>query len=420
MNRAIVSVIFLSVAFFSCQQKKEVPNLPTPVNLYTVTSESVFYYDQFPGTTQALNQVDVRPQVQGYVTKIFFKEGTFVKKGEKLYEIDQRLYTQNLDAEKANLKVAQGNMQQAQQDADRYVYLNKENAIAKQTLDHALIALQNAKNQVQAAEQAVKTASTNLNYSIITAPFDGTIGFSLVKIGDLVTVGTTIMNTVSTNNPMAVDFLINEKQLGHYEDILTGSKPQPDSLFTILLPDGTPYPQTGKISIIDRAVDPQTGAIRVRLVFPNDDAKLKVGLSCQVRVHNLDVKPQMVIPNRAVIEQMGEYFVYIAKDTVMAAKNGKDEDVPKHEDNSKDKEDPNAKALRSFQVKVQLGQIVGPNIVVKSGIKVGDKIVLDGVQSLHDGSRITLGKPKGAKGGKGATDAAGAGDNNTSGHSKHG
>src|ERR1700744_6655642 len=120
MNRAILSVILLSVSLFSCQQKKETPNLPTPVNLYTVKAEKVLYYEQFPGTTQALSQVDVRPQVQGYVTKIFFKEGTYVRKGDKLYEIDQRLYTQNLDAQKANLKLAQGNLQQAQQDADRY------------------------------------------------------------------------------------------------------------------------------------------------------------------------------------------------------------------------------------------------------------------------------------------------------------
>lgn len=418
MNRAILSVILLSVSLFSCQQKKETPNLPTPVNLYTVKAEKVLYYEQFPGTTQALSQVDVRPQVQGYVTKIFFKEGAFVRKGDKLYEIDQRLYTQNLDAQKANLKVAQGNLEQAQQDADRYIYLNKENAIAKQTLDHAMIALQNAKNQVQAAQQAVKTAGTNLTYSIITAPFDGTIGFSLVKIGDMVTVGSTIMNTISTNNPMAVDFLINEKQLTHYEDLLKGDKPQPDSLFTVLLPDGTPYPYTGKISIIDRAVDPQTGAIRVRLVFPNEEGRLKVGLSCEVRVHNQDMEPQMVIPNRAIVEQMGEYFVYVAKDTVVASKGKKDEDASKAEPNSK--EDPNAKHLRAFQKKVKLGQTVGADIVIKSGIEVGDKIVVDGVQSLHDGGRIALGKPKAGKDGKGGGEPGDEnGDKKDTGNSKH-
>jgi RND family efflux transporter MFP subunit len=391
MKRAIIGIVLLSILAFSCTHKKEVPTLPTPVSLLTVTSQSVLYYDEFPGTTQGLNQVDVRAQVQGYVTKIFFKEGSVVKKGSRLYELDQRLYTQNLDAEKANLKVAQGNLKQAQQDADRYIYLNSENAIAKQTLDHALIALQNAKNQVEAAEQAVKTAGTNLNYSVITAPFDGTIGFSQVKIGDLITPGTTIMNTISTNNPMAVDFIINEKQLGHYEDLLSGKKPEPDSLFTIVLPDGTPYPYTGKISIIDRAVDPQTGAIRIRLIFPNNEERLKVGLSCVVRVHNQDVAPQIVIPNKAIVEQMGEYFVYMAKDTLITKSNDNEE---ASKEAGKNKENSPAKQLRAFQKKVKLGQTVGANVVVKSGIEVGDTIIVEGIQSLHNTARITVGNPK--------------------------
>ncbi len=90
-----------------------------------------------------------------------------------------------------------------------------------------------------------------------------------------------------------------------------------DSLFTILLPNNMLYPYVGKISIIDRAVDPQTGTIRVRLVFPNPHERLKAGMSCVVRVHNQDSSPQMIIPNRAVVEQMGEYFVFIVKDTVI-------------------------------------------------------------------------------------------------------
>ena len=108
---------------------------------------------------------------------------------------------------------------QAQQDADRYEYLNKYNAVAKQLYDHAIITLENAKNTVKASEQAVKTAKTNLTYAVVYAPFDGTIGFSLVKLGDVVTPGTTVLNTISTDNPMAVDFIINEKQLPYFEKL---------------------------------------------------------------------------------------------------------------------------------------------------------------------------------------------------------
>jgi len=364
MNRlASILVLIPSLAIFSCQQKPPATtNPPTPVNLATVRSQPVLYYDDFPATTQALSQVDLHAQVTGYVTAILFTEGTHVHKGQKLYEIDERLFKAAYDQAAANVKVAEGNQQQAQQDADRYQYLIQHNAVAKQTLDHAMIALQNAKNETAAAQQALTTAATNLTYSIITAPFDGTIGFSQVKLGNLVTASTTVLNTVSTDNPMAVDFLINESQLNHYEQLQRPKQHEPDSLFTIILPDHSIYPHTGKISVIDRAVDPQTGTIRVRLEFSNPRLDLRAGMSCVVRVHNLEQTPQIVIPARAVVEQMGEYFVYIAK---------------------KDS------ALKAVQVKVETGQTVGSNIIIKRGLHDSDRLVVDGVQALHDGSPIT-------------------------------
>jgi len=374
MNRlALTLVLLINLALFSCQQKPTPPFPPTPVNLLTVKSQPVLYYDNYPATTQALSQVDLHAEVQGQITGIFFTEGTHVRKGQKLYEIDERLYKAAYDQAQANLKVAQGNKEQAQQDADRYQYLITHNAVAKQVLDHAVIALQNANNEVHAAEQALKTAATNLTYSVITAPFDGTIGFSQVKLGNLVTVGTTILTTVSTDNPMAVDFLINESQLAHYQDLQRNKQHQLDSLFTIVLPNHTLYPLTGNISVIDRAVDPQTGTIRVRLVFANPKQDLRVGMSCVARVHNLETTPQIVIPGRAIVEQMGEYFVYIAKDTVIH--------------NPAD----SAGGLRlvAIQVKVETGQTIGGDVLIKSGLHNGDKIVVDGVQALHDGSPIT-------------------------------
>ena len=385
MNRVIASLIFIisCVSFSSCKQKEQPPVPPTPVNLYTVKAQHVLYYDEYPATTQALSQVDLHAQVQGYITGIFFTEGSAVKKGQKLYEIDRRLYQQSYDAASANLKVAESSEKQAQQDADRYEYLNANNAVAKQTLDHAVIALQTAKDQVSSAEEAVKTAATNLTYSIITAPFDGTIGFSQVKLGNLVSVGQTILNTISTVDPMAVDFLINEKQLAHFEDLQLGKKPT-DSLFTILLPNGSLYPYTGKISVIDRAVDPQTGTIRVRLIFANSPNYLRVGMSCIVRVHNQDASPQLVIPGKAVVEQMGEYFVFVAKDTVLASK------IDSTQKNSADTTTQAGPKLRAFQVKVQVGQTIGGNIIIKDGLKEGDKIIVDGIQSLHDGSPIMV------------------------------
>jgi membrane fusion protein (multidrug efflux system) len=164
-------------------------------------------------------------------------------------------------------------------------------------------------------------------------------------------------------------------------------------LFTILLPDNSLYTSNGKISVIDRAVDAQTGSITIRLVFANPKGILRAGMSCVVRVHNQDTAPQLVVPNKAVVEQMGEYFVYVAKDTLV--------NDPKAGADSAKKQ---KKQLRVSEKKVQIGQTIGPNVVLKSGINAGDRIVTDGVQTLHDGSQITtankVGPSAGGKGGK--------------------
>jgi membrane fusion protein, multidrug efflux system len=395
MNRVVTIIILMAgLGFSSCKSKQAPPPQPTPVNLYTVKSQTVLYYDQFPSTTEALSQVDIRPEVQGYITGIFFTEGAHVRKGQKLYEIDKRLFQAAYDEAQSNLRVAQGNVKQAQQDDDRYEYLNKYNAIAKQVLDHAVITLQNSQNQVKAAEDAVKTAAANLAYSTITAPFDGTIGFSQVKLGNMISVGSTVLNTISTDDPMAVDFLINEAQLPHYEDLKKRKQQSIDSLFTIVLPNHSIYQYSGKISVIDRAVDPQTGTIRIRLVFPNPKSYLRAGMSCIVRVHNQEASPQMLVPGKAVVEQMGEYFVFIGKDTVIA----KSADSTNKKTDSAEQEGPK---LRAIQKKVVLGQTIGANVIILSGIKEGDKLVIDGVQSIHDGSPIAAGaRPAAGQNGK--------------------
>lgn len=396
MNKVILSSILLSCLIITaCKKKQAPPNPEVPVNLLKVTPKTVLYYDKYPATTRALNQVNLLPQVSGAITGMYFTEGTRVNKGQKLYEVDERLYQAAYDQAVANLEVAKSGLVEAQQDADRYVYLNKYNAVAKQLYDHAIVTLEQAKSTVKASEQEVKTAKTNLTYATVYAPFTGTIGISQVRLGEVVTPSVTTLDTLSQDDPMAVDFIINEKNLPFFEK-LQHEKVKVDSLFSLLMPDNTLYGHLGKLSIIDRAVDPQTGTIRVRLVFDNPDNYLRAGMSSVVRVHNQDVGPQLIIPNKAVVEQMGEYFVYVAKDTVfkispdslkkMDKKAAADADKPK---------------LVAMQKKVQTGQVIGPDIIIKGGIKAGDKIIVDGLQSLHDGVRITTANKVGPGGGKG-------------------
>jgi len=394
MNRVLLNTIFISCLMLAaCKKKQPPPNTEVPVNLLKLTPKTVLYYEKYPATTHALFQVNLLPQVAGAITGMFFKEGTKVNKGQKLYEVDERLYKAAYDQAVANLDVSKSSLVQAQQDADRYVYLNKYNAVAEQLYDHAVITLQQAKSTVKASEQAVKTAKTNLTYATVYAPFTGTIGISQVRLGEVVTPSVTTLDTLSSDNPMMVEFIVNEKNLPFFEK-LQHEKVKVDSLFSLLMPDNSLYGHLGKLDIIDRAVDPQTGTVRVRLLFDNPDFYLRAGMSCVVRVHNQDVGPQLVVPNKAVTEQMGEYFVYVAKDTVIKVSADSLKKMDK-----KAAADANKPKLIAVQKKVQTGQVIGPDIIIKSGIKAGDKIIVDGLQSLHDGARITTANKVGPGGG---------------------
>lgn len=383
MNRSVLhTTIFIAgmAALAACGEKKaDAPNpanIPVPVNIYEVHAEKAVYYDMYPGNVVALNQVDLRSQTEGYVTGIFFKDGDHVTKGQKLYQIDVSKYQATVSQSNSALMVAKSNLDQAQKDADRYTYLNEHDAVAKQTLDHAMTALQNAKNQYAAAKQDVVKTQTDLNYSIIKAPFDGTIGISQVRQGASVSAGSTVLNTISTNDPMAVDILINEKQIPHFVSMQKQTTNAADSLFTMLMPDNSLYGGTGQISLIDRGVNTQTGSITVRIAFPNKSGLLRAGMSSKVRVRNQDTAMQVIIPNKAVVEQMGEYFVYVAKDTVI--KSATDTTIKKTE----------APSPHAVQRKVTLGVAIADRIIVKSGLNEGDRVIVDGVQKLHDGSLI--------------------------------
>jgi len=239
------------------------------VTVYQVKPQEALFYNTFPATVTALNQVDLRSEVSGYITDISFKDGQQVAKGAKLYTVDQQQYKAVYEQAVANLNSAKANLMKAQQDADRYNELARSDAIAKQVEEHAKADLESAKMQVVAAEKNVNSVQTNLRYSIIEAPFNGIIGISLVKLGSSVTGGQTQLNTISSVDPMAVDFAVDEKQINRFNDLMRNKKGDRDSIFTIILPDGKLYPYPGQISLIDRAVDSQTGTIKMRLVFSN-------------------------------------------------------------------------------------------------------------------------------------------------------
>jgi len=362
----------------SCHQQPKTPVAlpPTPVSVATAKVAEAIYYDQYQGTVVAINTTELRSEVAGFITGIFFKDGDVVPQGKELYEIDRRKYEAAYQQAEANLQSANANLVKDQKDIDRYTMLLQNDAVARQTVDQAQADYESGKAQVAVAKAAILSAKTDLSYSIITAPFTGRIGISQVRMGAQVTPGTTLLNTISSEHPIGVDVVINEDDIDRFYKL---QQHNTDSTFRLQLPDGTEYHQHGKVLAIDRGVASGTGTIKVRIQFENDNDQLKDGMSCVLEVLNSESGQRVQIPAKAVTEQMGEFFVFVSLDTI------------------------------AKQHKVKLGPRIGTNVVVMSGIQAGDKVITDGFQRLRDGGKITLGNPAAAPGagGKSAQPAGG-------------
>lgn len=362
-TRSIGLLAVLLMVLAGCSQNKSAELKgppPIPVTAYQIKAGNAVYYDTYPATASALNQVEIRPEVSGYLTGIFFKDGQHVRKGERLYAIDPQQFKAAYDQALANLNVAKANLARSQEDANRYRDLAKHDAVARQTLEHAVADLRSMKMQVAAAQANVKNVQTNLRYSVIDAPFDCTIGISLVKLGSAVTAGQTLLNTVSSDNPMAVDCAIDEKLIFRFTELLQRKTDEHDSTFTIVLPDQSVYPYPGYLSVIDRSVDSQTGTIRIRVFFPNPKNVLRAGLTCDLRVQNTSSAKSLLIPYKAVMEQMGEYFVFVVR------------------------------GQKVSQQRVLLGMNINDMVIVKDGLQPGDQIVTEGIQKLRDNVIVAL------------------------------
>jgi membrane fusion protein (multidrug efflux system) len=334
---------------------------PVQITAYDVPLTQTTYFDEYPAVLRSLNETELRPQVNGYITGIHFTEGTKVSKGQKLYSIDQQSYEATYQQALANLEVQKANLSRAQKDVDRYRELSKSDAIAKQQVDYAEATYEAAKKQVTAAEAAVQSVQTNVRYSSIVAPFDGRIGISNVRLGAAVSAGQTVLNTISSDDPIAADITFDQREIMKFTQ-LENSRPQ-DSIFHLEL-GSQEYKEIGKITVIDRAVDPQTGSIRARLTFPNHQLLLRPGMSAKVKVKSPSHERNLVVPFKAVSEMLGEFFVYkIEGDKVT-------------------------------QTKVLLGKQVGMNVIVREGLKEGDKIAVEGVQNLREGSTVAIAQPK--------------------------
>lgn len=355
------SLTLLAACGGSDDSKKQPAPPPTAVSVVTVQKGNATYYDEFPATITALREVEIQPQVAGNITGIFFQDGQRVRKGQKLYTIDPQQYRATYDQAVANLNVQKANLNRAQKDADRYNTLAQQDAIARQVLDNANATLEGARMQVAAAQATIRQVATNLKYTTIYAPLDGTIGISQVRLGAAVAPGAVPLNTVSADDPIAADIQVDESQISRFLTIQKQQNRASDSTFLFTTPAGGTYKYPGSVKIVDRAVDPQTGTLRIRIAFPNPAGLLKVGINGNVRVRNATREPQLLIPYQAVTEQMSEYFVYVVGDSSKVS-----------------------------QKKVTLGARINDKVVVKAGLREGEQVVTEGTQKVREGAVVKV------------------------------
>ena len=359
----LILVLFIA----ACGDKKAAPPPappPVQVTVQEVKITDAVYYDEYPATVTALNQVELRPQVSGFITGVHFKDGDRVRKGQLLYSIDAQLYTANYQQAISNLAVQEANLNKAQKDANRYHELDKNDAVAKQLVDNADAALEVAKKQADAAKANIQAVQTSVRYTKIYAPFDGVIGISAVKPGAAVSAGQTLLNTVSSDKELAVDFNIDQKEIFRFTSLMSKKQAPGDSTFTLAF-GGEIYPYPGKLSLLDRTVNPQTGTIKARILFPNNKSLLIAGMTGTIRVKNNAATESVLIPYKAITEQLGEFFVYVPNDSNKVS-----------------------------QRKVVTGEAIGANIIIKQGLQPGEKVVVEGVQNLREGAMISTKPPE--------------------------
>jgi len=357
----ILVACFLVLVGVACSKTEAPPPPPPEVQVVEVIQKDVPIYVELVGSTLGSEDIEIRARVEGYLVAIDFTEGSFVRKGQPLYKIDPEPFRVAVDEAKASLATAQARLEKTDNDVARYTPLAKQQAVSQQELDNALSAQQAAKAQVDAQRAAVAQAQLNLGYTNITSPVDGVIGTTQKKVGSLVGRGeSTLLNTVSQINPILFRCSIAEAEYLRLARREASSKPgQKQANVELILADGTIFPHKGRLDAIERAVDTTTGTLMGQFSFPNPEQLLRPGLYGKARFVT-DIKDDaLLVPQLAVQEIQGLYSVMVVK--------------------------PDATVEQRM---VKAGERVGNLRIINSGVKPGEKVIVEGLQKVQPGVKV--------------------------------
>jgi multidrug efflux system membrane fusion protein len=359
------------------QTKKQGGAPPAPtVTVATPVQRKLYDFDEYVGRFAAVNSVEVRARVSGYLEGVHFRDGQSVKKGDLLFTIDRRPFQYTLDQARASLVTAKSNLAYAKSDLERGQSLVTQKTITEQIFEQRSQAFRNAQAAVTSAEAAVQQAELDLGFTELRAPIDGRIGARLVSPGNLVTGGTggntTLLATIVSTDPIYFDFTFDEASYLRYErlarngsDVASRGAGVP---VTLKLIDEKGFPHEGRMDFVNNVIDTSTGTIRARAVFKNPNGVFTPGMFGRVRVPASPEYQALLVPDAAIgSEQTRKYVLVVGADNKAAARY------------------------------VTLGQVTPGNLrVIKSGLKPDDRVIVEGLMRARAGQTVNP-KKKGAK-----------------------
>jgi RND family efflux transporter MFP subunit len=369
MSALMSACVVTGMALTGCEAQKAAPAPPPPDVVVTpVVQKDVPSYNEWVATLDGFDNAQIQPQVTGYIVAQTYREGSPVKKGQVLFEIDPRPFQAILDQAKAQLAQSQAQLGKTKLDVDRDTPLAKERAIAQSQLDNDVQANLAAIASVKSSEAQVEQAQLNLDFCHVTSLLDGIAGIATVQIGNLVS-PTVVLTSVSRVEPIKAYFPISEQTYMKFSKRINSANRRDDMeeikdapTLQLILADGTVYAHPGKILYTDRQVDITTGTIRVASAFPNPENILRPGQFGRIRAATEQVNGALLVPQRAVNELQGMYQIAVVGDG-------------------------NKVSIRS----VKVGDRFGGSWIIQDGVKPGEMVIVEGLQKVRDGSVV---KPK--------------------------
>ncbi len=343
------------------QQPKMSPIEPPTVTVATPLSQEIVDYVYFTGRTEAVESVELRARVSGYLVKINFADGAMVKKDQVLFEIDPRTYQAQLDQAKARVDVAKAQINFAEAEYKRNKVLRTTGSVSQEDLEKSQRSLEVAQADLVAGQAEVARLQLDLDFTKVIAPISGQASRTQITVGNLVEPGKTLLTTIVSLDPIYAYFDVDELTALNLQAKRRGNGTPRDEKPEVMLEvaNETGYPHVGKIDFVDNQVNAATGTIRVRGVFPNKDQVLSPGLFVRVRVPTSKLHPALLITDRAVGTDQGQKFVYVL--------NEKNEVVYRP---------------------VTLGAVQNGLRVVESGLNARERLIINGLQRVRPGLEV--------------------------------